>query len=50
MHSHVVQGRFYHGVEGEALMEIDGEKTVVRKHDVILPAAGVELPPEHGAG
>ena len=42
LHSHVVQEQIYHVLEGEALMEIDGETTVVRKHDVIYLPPGVE--------
>ena len=34
-HSHKVQEQIYHVLEGEGLMEIDGERTVVRAHDVI---------------
>jgi uncharacterized cupin superfamily protein len=35
-----VQEQIYHVLEGEGLMQIDGKKHVVRKHDVIyLPPA-----------
>jgi mannose-6-phosphate isomerase-like protein (cupin superfamily) len=42
LHSHRVQEQIYHVLEGEALMEIDGERRVVRKHDVIYLPPGVE--------
>ena len=42
VHSHKVQEQIYHVLEGEALMEIDGERRVVRKHDVIYLPPGVE--------
>ncbi|NQW01783.1 MAG: cupin domain-containing protein [Rhodospirillales bacterium] len=41
LHSHKVQEQVYHVLDGEGLMEIDGEKTVVRKHDVIFLPPGV---------
>ena len=41
-HSHKVQEQVYHVLEGEGLMEIDGERRVVRKHDFIFLPAGVE--------
>lgn len=41
VHSHKVQEQVYHVLEGEGLMEIDGEKHVVRKHDVIFLPPGV---------
>ena len=40
-HSHAVQEQIYHVLEGEGLMEIDGNKHVVRKHDVIYLPPGV---------
>jgi len=40
-HSHKVQEQIYHVLEGEGLMEIDGKKHVVRKHDVIYLPPGV---------
>lgn len=40
-HAHKVQEQVYHVLDGEGLMEIDGERRVVRKHDVIF------LPPGH---
>ena len=41
-HAHTVQEQVYHVLDGEGLMEIDGKKTVVRKHDVIFLPPGVE--------
>ncbi|MCC6534507.1 MAG: cupin domain-containing protein [Burkholderiales bacterium] len=40
-HAHKVQEQIYHILEGEALMEMDGERRVVRKHDVIFVPAGI---------
>lgn len=40
-HVHKVQEQVYHVLEGEGLMEIDGERRVVRKHDVIFIPPGV---------
>jgi len=42
LHTHAVQEQVYHVLDGEGLMEIDGEKTVVRRHDVIFIPPGVE--------
>jgi len=39
-HTHKVQEQVYHVLDGEGLMEIDGERTVVRKHDVIFIPPG----------
>jgi len=41
MHKHSVQEQIYHVLEGEGMMIIDGEKTVVRRHDVIFIPPGV---------
>jgi len=41
-HRHEVQEQFYHVLEGEGLMEIGGERRVVRRHDVIFIPPGVE--------
>jgi len=41
LHAHAVQEQIYHVLEGEGLMEIDGKKHVVRKHDVIYLPPGV---------
>ena len=40
-HSHQVQEQVYHVLDGEGLMTIDGQRTVVRKHDVIFLPPGV---------
>jgi mannose-6-phosphate isomerase-like protein (cupin superfamily) len=42
LHKHKVQEQVYHVLEGEGLMEIDGERRVVRRHDVIFLPPGVE--------
>ena len=42
LHKHKVQEQVYHVLDGEGLMEIDGKKHVVRKHDVIFLPPGVE--------
>ncbi|MEQ8392656.1 MAG: cupin domain-containing protein [Thalassospira sp.] len=39
-HVHKVQEQVYHVLDGEGLMEIDDEKRVVRKNDVIFIAPG----------
>lgn len=36
VHEHQMQEQVYHVLEGEGLMEIDGNKTLVRKNDVIF--------------
>jgi mannose-6-phosphate isomerase-like protein (cupin superfamily) len=41
-HKHRIQEQIYHILEGEALMEIEGERSVVRKDDVIFLPPGVE--------
>ena len=41
-HKHKIQEQVYHVIEGEGLMEIDGENHVVRKHDFIFLPPGVE--------
>jgi mannose-6-phosphate isomerase-like protein (cupin superfamily) len=41
-HVHAVQEQVYHVLEGEGLMELDGETQVVRRHDVIFIPPGVE--------
>jgi len=41
LHSHKVQEQVYHVLEGEGLMVIDGQRTVVRKHDVIFLPPGI---------
>jgi mannose-6-phosphate isomerase-like protein (cupin superfamily) len=42
LHTHRVQEQVYHVLDGEGLMEMDGQHRVVRKHDVIFIPAGVE--------
>lgn len=39
-HKHDVQEQVYHVLDGEGLMEIDGQTTVVRRNDVIFIAPG----------
>lgn len=41
-HRHKVQEQIYHVLDGEGLMELDGQRTVVRRHDVIHIPPGVE--------
>ena len=40
-HSHKPQEQIYHVLEGEGAMEIEGNKTIVRKQDVIFIPPGV---------
>ena len=40
-HAHKVQEQIYHVLDGEGLMQIDGERKVVRRHDVIFLPPGV---------
>lgn len=40
-HAHKVQEQVYHVLNGEGLMEIDGERRIVRKHDVAFLPPGV---------
>ncbi|HJO71620.1 MAG: cupin domain-containing protein [Rhodospirillales bacterium] len=41
-HVHGAQEQVYHVLDGEGLMELDGECRVVRRHDVIFIPPGVE--------
>ncbi len=41
-HKHKVQEQIYHVLSGEGLFEFDGEKRVVRAHDVLFIPPGVE--------
>ena len=41
-HTHQVQEQVYHIAEGEAVMEIDGERRVVEADDVIFIPPGIE--------
>jgi mannose-6-phosphate isomerase-like protein (cupin superfamily) len=40
-HAHKAQEQVYHVLEGEGLMEIEDERRVVRRHDVIFLPPGV---------
>jgi mannose-6-phosphate isomerase-like protein (cupin superfamily) len=40
-HAHKVQEQVYHVLEGEGLMEIEDERRVVRRHDVVFLPPGV---------
>ena len=40
-HVHKVQEQIYHVLEGEGSMEIEGERQIVRRHDVIFIPPGV---------
>jgi mannose-6-phosphate isomerase-like protein (cupin superfamily) len=42
LHKHAVQEQIYHVLDGEGLMQIEGEHRVVRRHDVIYLPPGVE--------
>lgn len=41
-HTHKRQEQIYHVLDGEGLMEIAGERRVVRRHDVIFIPPGIE--------
>jgi mannose-6-phosphate isomerase-like protein (cupin superfamily) len=41
LHTHKVQEQVYHVLEGEGMMEMDGKRRVVRKHDVVYIPPGV---------
>jgi mannose-6-phosphate isomerase-like protein (cupin superfamily) len=41
-HKHRIQEQIYHVLDGEGLMELEGERSVVRKDDVIFIPPGVE--------
>jgi mannose-6-phosphate isomerase-like protein (cupin superfamily) len=41
-HRHRIQEQIYHVLDGEGLMELEGERTIVRKDDVIFIPPGVE--------
>lgn len=42
LHRHAVQEQVYHVLEGEGLMEVDGESRLVRKHDYIFLPPGID--------
>ncbi len=41
-HTHGIQEQVYHVLEGEGMMEIDGVRRAVRRHDVVFIPPGVE--------
>jgi len=41
-HTHRIQEQVYHVLDGEGLMEMDGQRRVVRRHDVVFVPPGVE--------
>ncbi len=41
-HRHKIQEQIYHILDGEGLMEIEGERKVVRRDDVVFIPPGVE--------
>ena len=41
-HTHNIQEQVYHVLEGEGMMEIAGERRVVRRHDMVFIPPGVE--------
>ena len=45
LHRHKIQEQVYHVLDGEGLMEMDGERTVVKKDDVIFIPPGVRHAP-----
>jgi len=42
LHRHRIQEQVYHVLDGEAVMEIDGERTVVRRDDIIFIPPGAK--------
>jgi mannose-6-phosphate isomerase-like protein (cupin superfamily) len=42
VHAHRIQEQVYHVLDGEGLMEIDGERKVVRRDDIIFIPPGVK--------
>jgi quercetin dioxygenase-like cupin family protein len=40
-HVHKIQEQVYHVLEGEGLLELDGETRIIRKHDVVFVPPGV---------
>jgi mannose-6-phosphate isomerase-like protein (cupin superfamily) len=42
LHTHKVQEQVYHVLDGGGMMEMDGKRQAVRKHDVIYIPPGVE--------
>jgi mannose-6-phosphate isomerase-like protein (cupin superfamily) len=41
-HTHEIQEQVYHVLDGEGMMEIDGKRRVVRRHDFVFIPPGVE--------
>jgi mannose-6-phosphate isomerase-like protein (cupin superfamily) len=41
-HTHLIQEQVYHVLDGEGMMEIDGKRRVVRRHDFVFIPPGVE--------
>ncbi len=41
-HSHKIQEQIYHVLDGEGIIELAGDRRVVRRHDVIFIPAGIE--------
>jgi mannose-6-phosphate isomerase-like protein (cupin superfamily) len=41
-HTHESQEQVYHVLDGEGMMEIDGKRRVVRRHDFVFIPPGVE--------
>ncbi len=41
-HTHEIQEQVYHVLEGEGMMEIDGVRRLVRRHDYVFIPPGVE--------
>lgn len=41
-HSHKIQEQIYHVLDGEGVMELSGERRVVRRHDVIFIPPGID--------
>src|SRR3546814_19637378 len=46
-HTHKVQEQVYHVLDGDGLMEIDGQRRVVRKNDVVFIPPGPSHPIPH---
>jgi quercetin dioxygenase-like cupin family protein len=42
LHTHKLQEQVYHVLDGEGMMEMDGKRQVVRRHDVVFIPPGVE--------
>jgi mannose-6-phosphate isomerase-like protein (cupin superfamily) len=42
LHTHKVQEQVYHVLDGEGMMEMDGKRRLVRRHDVVYIPPGVE--------